>query len=35
MGGGLGLEIIRRLFPDVTVAQANPGTRITIRTPAS
>jgi anti-sigma regulatory factor (Ser/Thr protein kinase) len=34
-GGGLGLEIIRRLFPEVTVVEARPGTRVTIRTPAS
>jgi anti-sigma regulatory factor (Ser/Thr protein kinase) len=34
-GGGLGLEIIRRLFPDVTLTDADPGTRVTIRTPAS
>jgi anti-sigma regulatory factor (Ser/Thr protein kinase) len=30
-GGGLGLEIIRRLFPGVTFGEAEPGTRITIR----
>jgi serine/threonine-protein kinase RsbW len=30
-GGGLGLEIIRRLFPGATLAAEDPGTRITIR----
>jgi two-component sensor histidine kinase len=34
-GGGLGLEIIRRLFPATTLTAADPGTRVTIRTPAS
>lgn len=34
-GGGLGLEIIRRLFPGATLTRENPGTRITIRAPAS
>jgi anti-sigma regulatory factor (Ser/Thr protein kinase) len=30
-GGGLGLQIIRRLFPGVTLCEADPGTRVTIR----
>jgi serine/threonine-protein kinase RsbW len=30
-GGGLGLEIIRRMFPDSTLCEADPGTRVTIR----
>jgi anti-sigma regulatory factor (Ser/Thr protein kinase) len=34
-GGGLGLEIIRRLFPAATLEREDPGTRITIRAPAS
>ena len=34
-GGGLGLDIIERLFPHSTVCQADPGTRVTIRTPVS
>jgi anti-sigma regulatory factor (Ser/Thr protein kinase) len=34
-GGGLGLDIIGRLFPHSTVCEADPGTRVTIRTPAS
>jgi anti-sigma regulatory factor (Ser/Thr protein kinase) len=34
-GGGLGLEIIRRLFPGATVAREDSGTRVTIRAPAS
>lgn len=33
-GGGLGLEILRRLFPEATVARDDPGTRVTIRAPA-
>ena len=34
-GGGLGLEIIGRLFPDSSLSDADPGTRVTIRTSAS
>jgi len=34
-GGGLGLDIIARLFPDSTLCEANPGMLVTIRTPAS
>jgi serine/threonine-protein kinase RsbW len=34
-GGGLGLEIIGRLFPDFALSEADPGTRVTIRTPPS
>jgi anti-sigma regulatory factor (Ser/Thr protein kinase) len=30
-GGGLGLQIIRRLFPGVTFREADPGTRVIIR----
>jgi anti-sigma regulatory factor (Ser/Thr protein kinase) len=30
-GGGLGLEIIRRMFPAFTLCEADPGTRVTIR----
>jgi serine/threonine-protein kinase RsbW len=34
-GAGLGLDIICRLFPDSTLCEASPGTRVTIRTTAS
>jgi two-component sensor histidine kinase len=34
-GGGLGIDIIGRLFPQSTVCEADPGTRVTIRAPAS
>jgi anti-sigma regulatory factor (Ser/Thr protein kinase) len=34
-GGGLGLEIIGKLFPHSAVSDADAGTRVTIRTPAS
>jgi serine/threonine-protein kinase RsbW len=34
-GAGLGLEIIGRMFPGFTICEADPGTRVTIRTPAS
>jgi serine/threonine-protein kinase RsbW len=34
-GGGLGLDIIGRLFPDSSLCDADPGTRVTIRTPGS
>jgi serine/threonine-protein kinase RsbW len=33
-GGGLGLEIIRRMFPGSSLCEADPGTRVTIRSDA-
>lgn len=34
-GAGLGLEVIGRMFPGFTLCEADPGTRVTIRTPAA
>ena len=34
-GCGLGLEIIARMFPGFTLAEAEPGTRVTIRASAA
>jgi anti-sigma regulatory factor (Ser/Thr protein kinase) len=34
-GCGLGLEIIARMFPEFTLAEAEPGTRVTIRASAA
>jgi serine/threonine-protein kinase RsbW len=34
-GCGLGLEIIARMFPEFTLAEAKPGTRVTIRASAA
>lgn len=34
-GAGLGLVIIGRMFPGFTLAEAQPGTRLTIRAPAA
>jgi len=34
-GCGLGLGIIRRMFPGFTVVETAPGTRVTIRAPAA
>jgi anti-sigma regulatory factor (Ser/Thr protein kinase) len=33
-GGGLGVEIIRRMFPRSTLSDADPGTRVVIRSRA-
>jgi anti-sigma regulatory factor (Ser/Thr protein kinase) len=34
-GGGLGLEIIGRMFPGFTLVESEPGTRVTIRASAA